>query len=667
MAGLLKCVLAFEHEEIPASLHLRTRNPAVPWATLPFEIPQDRVSWPRGSRPRFAGVSAFGIAGTNAHIVLEEAPAVSARSVESPAETSVWPLVLSAASRAGLRALAAQYADLISGPDAPSVRDVCASAALHRTSLAERAVFIVRDRDALVERLRQFAAGDAQAADVARRAESDGARRVALIFPGQGGQWLGMAREMLGTEPRFAAVVARCDAALPRGTGWTVREQLLAEPDSKAYRMSEIGVLQPVLVVVEIALAELWQSLGVEPVAVVGHSMGEVGAAYFAGALSLEDAMRVICERSRLLQRTSGAGAMAVLELSSDETAERIARYGDRLCVAVVNGPRSTVISGDPSAVAEVRADCEREGIFCRAVQVDVASHSTQMDPLVPELRNAVKDVRPTAAAMALYSTVDAARVDGATLDASYWGRNLRSTVRFGATVAAMLADGIDAFIEVSPHPALLVSVAQVAEARHDEEARQPLAIGSLRRNEPERANMLVSFGALWAAGHSVDWSRVYPRDSFTRVALPTYPWQRERMWPVLSPVGEAKGANAARPALDEAHRDWLYVSRWVTSAASGKDTPRRWVLVGHEAREMQAINDALVAQGGTATIATTVDAASRAVAARSRQRSRPAAARWASSSLPTRATRISPGIRSRRFALCRMLIAGPLLRGSGG
>ena len=614
MAGLIKCILAFEHEEIPASLHLRTPNPKVPWSDVPFKIPQQAVAWPRSERARIAGVTGFGIAGTNAHVVLEEAP-VQAQHAARREVAGPLPLVLSAATPAALRALAGAYADLLTSPDAPSITDLCASAALHRSSLAERAVFIATERDDLLERLRRFAAGDEQAANVARRAEREGRRRIAFVFPGQGGQWLGMARELLANDARFAEVVARCDAALPRGTSWTVREQLLAEPNSKSYRMNEIGVLQPVLVVVEIALAEMWRSLGVEPEAVVGHSMGEVGAAYFAGALSLEDAMRVICERSRLLQRTSGAGAMAMLELSSEETAQRIAGYGDRLCVAVVNGPRSTVISGDPSAVAEVRAECEREGIFCRAVQVDVASHSPQMDPLVPELRAAVKDVDPQAAVMALYSTVDAARMDGAKLDASYWGRNLRSTVQFASATERMLEDGIDAFIEVSPHPALLVSVAQVAGARpQDENTRKPIAIGSLRRNEAERANLLTSFGALWAAGHSVDWSRVFARDSYTRVSLPSYPWQRERLWPTLSPVGEAKGAKAAQPALDEAHRDWLYVSRWVASAASGNDVPRRWVLAGPDTRELQALNDVLVARGATAVVVKSIGDAARAI-----------------------------------------------------
>jgi phthiocerol/phenolphthiocerol synthesis type-I polyketide synthase B len=620
MAGLIKTMLAMEHEEIPASLHLNTPNPAIAWAELPFEIPKQPVAWPRGERPRTAGVSAFGIAGTNAHVVLEEAPSVATPSsgatvAPTTQPDEAWPLVLSAASRVALRAMASSYADRLTAADAPALRDVAATAALHRTALSERAVFVASDRVALVEKLRAFAAGDDQGADAVRRADNVDRRRVAFVFPGQGGQWIGMGRELLATEPAFAEAIARCDAALPTGTPWTVREQLLAEPGGSAFRLHEIAVLQPVLVVVEIALAELWRSLGIEPDAVIGHSMGEVGAAYCSGALSLEDAMLVICERSRLLQRTSGTGAMAALELSADETSRRIAAYGDRLCVAVVNGPRSTVISGEPDAVNAVRAACEREGIFCRAVKVDVASHSTQMDPLVPELVAHVGRVQPRETTTALYSTVDAVRRDGASLDARYWGRNLRSTVQFAPTIERMLDDGIDTFIEVSPHPALLVAIAQVAGERRGKATSSTLAVPSLRRNEPERATLLASFGGLWAAGQSVDWTKLVATNGYTRVSLPSYPWQRERHWPALASVDNGAATTASAAALDERQRDWLYVSRWKPAPIRGADAPKRWLLVGNP-RELRALGDGLLKRGGAATAYPNVDAAALALAA---------------------------------------------------
>jgi acyl transferase domain-containing protein len=615
IAGLIKAMLALEHGVIPPSLHLKTPNPKVPWADLPFEIPKQPVAWPRSAQPRIIGVNTFGIAGTNAHVVIEEAPRAAQRAVANADASTPLPLLLSASSRPALRAMATSYADLLRASDAPSPRDIAASAAHHRTSLGERAVFIAADPTALVEKLCTFAEGDDQGADAVRRADAD-RRRVAFVFPGQGGQWLGMGRELLATNAVFADTVAQCDGALPAGATWTIREQLLAEPGEHTYRLNQIAVLQPVLVVVEIALASVWRSLGVEPDAVVGHSMGEVGAAYFAGALSLADAMGVICERSRLLQRMSGAGAMAMLELSADAAAERIAPYGDRLSVAVVNGPRSTVVSGDSDAVAALRDACEREGIFCRAVQVDVASHSRQMDSLVPELVDALARLTPRDETIPLYSTVDATRLSGTRFDAGYWGQNLRWPVQFATAVERMLEDGIDAFIEVSPHPALLASIAQIADARRVEGARQPIALGTLRRNEPERANVFANLGGLWAAGHPVDWTRVFARDSYTRVTLPTYPWQRERYWPELGTIGAVPNSAATLVAsteasLDDAHRHWMYVTEWRPAPVQGSDTPRRWLLVGN-ARELRPLADALAKRGGAATAVATVDEAAR-------------------------------------------------------
>ena len=325
LAGLLKCVLALEHEEIPASLHLDEPNPAIPWDAMPLDIPQAPVSWPAGNgHARLAGVSAFGITGTNAHVVLEEAP--TAGPVTSPwPRGGALPLVLSAASPDALQALADRYAELLGGSVGPELADVCATAACHRAALEHRAVFVGGDRAELVERLRRFAGGEPQAADAVADAPVAAPRRIAFVFPGQGGQWHGMARELLASEPVFTSTIDACDAALPPATTWTLRGQLDAEPGDGTYRLDEISVIQPTLLAVEIALAATWRAWGVEPAAVVGHSMGEVGAAYFAGALTIEDAMRVICLRSELLQRTSGNGAMALLDLTIAEATERVA------------------------------------------------------------------------------------------------------------------------------------------------------------------------------------------------------------------------------------------------------------------------------------------------------------------------------------------------------
>ena len=251
-------------------------------------------------------------------------------------------------------------------------------------------------------------------------------------------------------EPAFRASLERSEAALRRLVDWSLLEQL-----QSGTRFDDIAVVQPVLLAVEIALANLWRAYGVEPAAVVGHSMGEAAAACVAGALTLDEAMAIVCRRSALMRRTSGQGAMAMVELPLEEAASRLAPFGERLSVAVNNGARSTIVAGEPEALRELLASLDGEGVFCRLVKVDVASHSPQMDPLVPELVASLGELRPTHASIPLYSTVTAERVEGDTLEAAYWGHNLRATVRFRETVVAMQEDGIEGFIEMSPHPLL--------------------------------------------------------------------------------------------------------------------------------------------------------------------------------------------------------------------
>ena len=522
VAGLIKVALALHHGRIPASLNCRELNPAIDWAQTPYEIARQAAPWP-GER-RLGGVSAFGIAGTNAHVVLEQAPVSLTSHGPTSTAPGLWPLPLSARSPEALRALAAAFADLLAAPQAPSLTDVCATAALHRTALEYRAAFAAETAADLIDRLRRFADGEDDAAQALGQSAQAGRHRLAFICPGQGAQWRGMTRELIAHEAMFRASLERAEAALRRHVPWSLMAQLQDDHDDPL--AERISVVQPVLLAVEIALAELWRSRGVEPQAIVGHSMGEIAAAYLAGVLDLATAMAIVCRRSALMERTAGNGAMAMVELPVEQTAARLRQHGGRASVAVTNSPRSCVISGDPAVVASVIADLERDGIFGRLVKVNVASHSLQMDPLVADLVASQSGLCPHTAELALYSTVDAARRDGTELGAEYWGRNLRQTVRFGETIAAMLADGIDTFIELGPHPTLLNAVRQVAENR----GRDVLALPSLRRQEPERLQLLTTIGALFVAGHDIAWRRLFP-DDYARVDLPHYPWQRERHW----------------------------------------------------------------------------------------------------------------------------------------
>ena len=539
LAGLIKAALVLRFGAVPPSLHCDVLNPAIPWSELPLEIPQCLIPLPSDGRKRIAGVSSMGIAGTNAHVVLEEAP------LAPPAVGSLLPraflLPLSARSHSALAELANAYATLLESPDAPALGDVCASAAWYRTPLRHRAAFVSETPADLVDRLRRFSQGDASGAQASGIAMDTRPRRLAFVFPGQGAQWVGMARELLVREPAFRASLERSEAALRPLVDWSLLEQL-----QSGTRFDDIAVVQPVLLAVEIALANLWRAYGVEPAAVVGHSMGEAAAACVAGALTLDEAMAIVCQRSALMRRTSGQGAMAMVELPLEEATSRLEPFGERLSVAVNNGARSTIVAGEPEALRELLASLDGEGVFCRLVKVDVASHSPQMDPLVPELVASLGELRPTHASIPLYSTVTAERVEGDTLEAAYWGRNLRATVRFRETVVAMQEDGIEGFIEMSPHP-LLTPALQPA-----------IALPSLRREEPEQATLLESLGALFVMGHPIEWRRLYA-EGHARVDVPHYPWQRERFWwepsGGLADAPDATGRHGRHPFLTRVFR----------------------------------------------------------------------------------------------------------------
>lgn len=522
IAGLIKATLALHHGAIPASLHFVDPNPHVPWAELPFTVPTATSEWPAADGPRTAAVNSFGIAGTNAHVVLEQAPAAASASVASTRTQAL--LVLSAKSAEALRPLAERHAQQLRSARAPSLQDLCWTAATRCTPLEFRAAFVGSDTGSLTAQLDRYAAGEAAPAEGV--ADTAVQPRVVFVFPGQGAQWAGMARELMACEPVFLAALARCDEAARAWLEVSIVEQLALEPGDARYQLDRIDVIQPTLAALSIAYAALWRSLGVEPDAVVGHSMGEVAAAHVAGVLDIEQAMHIICRRSALMRRTSGQGAMALVELSMADAQTRIAGHENQVAVAVSNSPRSSVISGDPAVVQALVAELEREGVFCRLVKVDVASHSPQMEPLARELAAELSDMVPHAAGTALYSTVLGRRADGDELGAGYWASNLRQPVRFGATVEQLLADGLSVFIELGPHPVLLPSIQQTAQAA----GRESTTIACARREEPEQAAMLAAVGALHCAGRVIDWRRVMPQGG-RHVTLPAYPWQRERHW----------------------------------------------------------------------------------------------------------------------------------------
>ncbi|HZO70840.1 MAG TPA: type I polyketide synthase [Ktedonobacteraceae bacterium] len=527
LAGLIKTALCLKHKVIPPNLHFHEPNPAIPWQDYPLVIPTSLTSWPDSDHSCYAGVSSFGIAGTNAHIVLEEAPPANKQNPDPEyIPSSAYLLPLSAQTANGLKELAYNYVTHLEDAEYAdqTLHDICYTASLRRTHHDYRLAIIGCTRQEIRDKLAAFLGNEMAFAASSMCRATNRQHKIVWIFPGQGSQWVGMGRDLLKQEPVFRAAIEACDRIMRNYVEWSLINELLA--DEERSRLHEIDVVQPVLFAIEVALAALWRSWGIEPDAVVGHSMGEVAAAYVAGALSLDDAAWIICTRSKLLLRVSGKGSMAAVALSLEQARLVVNNYKDLVSVAVNNSPASTVLSGDPTALAEILAKLEQDGVFGHLIKVDVASHSPQMEPLQNDLLLLMQSVQARQERTAIYSTVTGELIDGSALDARYWVSNLCQPVLFLSATQKLLEDHFDIFMEMSPHPLLVGAVRQTIE----QEGACGSVQASLRRDEDGRAALLTTLGNLYLQGCKINWSGLYPVGG-RHVSLPGYPWQRQRCW----------------------------------------------------------------------------------------------------------------------------------------
>ncbi len=534
VAGVMKMVLALHHEALPRTLHVTEPSSHVDWSAGSVELLTGSREWAPGERARRAGISSFGVSGTNAHVIVEEPPAAEAPESDGGARPVVaWPL--SARSGEALRAQAGSLASrLADRADRPV--DVGFSLATARSSFERRAVVVGADPAGLLAGVTTLAEGRAGA--VEGSADVDG--RTVFVFPGQGAQWAGMALELVESSPVFAARMAECAEALGEFVDWSLLDVL-----ADAEMLARVDVVQPVSFAVMVSLAALWRSYGIEPDAVVGHSQGEIAAACVSGALSLADAARVVALRSRAIDESlSGKGGMVSVALPEPAARERIAPWGSRISVAVVNGPSSVVVSGEVAALDELVASCEADGVRVKRIAVDYASHSGQVEELKGRLLADLAPIRPQPGSVPFFSTVTGNWLDTAELDAGYWFTNLRDTVVFESAVRALSGAGYAAFVEVSAHPVLTMAVQETLE----EAGTGPsVAVGSLRRGEGGLDRFLTSVAELHVRGISPDWDAVFAAHEPRRVDLPTYPFQRQRYWPTIA-VGSAP-AKAGDPA----------------------------------------------------------------------------------------------------------------------
>lgn len=547
VTGLVKMVLALRHELIPRTLHADEPTPYIDWQSGSLRLATSPVSWPRATdRPRRAGISSFGVSGTNAHVILEEPPADTSRvhvRPTGPSSHGPFPFVLSARTSQALRAQARRLLAFLSTEPDPA--DLAYSLATTRAALSHRAAVVAADVPSLCDGLRALAdgephpavvrgpvplagprtaGGDEPSADAERGVARPG-RKVVFVFPGQGAQWAGMARELSASSEVFAKSMSACGEALEPFVDWSLADVL-----EDASALERVDVVQPALWAMMVSLAEVWRSFGVRPDVMVGHSQGEIAAACVAGALSLSDGARVVALRSRIIATAlAGQGGMVALSLSAGDTAGLITPWDGRLSVAAVNGPAAVVVAGDTTAVEELLDHCAAEGVRARRIPVDYASHSVQVEEIRDRILADLASLTPRPASLPVYSSVTGEPADTSGWDGTYWYHNLRETVRFEKAVGSALADGHTVLLEVSPHPILTPAVLDILDGDGQPDG---LALGSLRRDEGGLDRVLISLGQLYTHGVDVDWRGVFSDPPPHRLSLPTYPFQHQRYWP---------------------------------------------------------------------------------------------------------------------------------------
>ncbi|MFD5320723.1 type I polyketide synthase [Streptomyces sp. NPDC127098] len=646
VGGVIKAVMAVREARLPRTLHVSEPTPHVDWSSGTVALLTEERDWPDAGRPRRAAVSSFGISGTNAHVIIEQAEDEPAGG-GPPAAPSVAPLVLSARGPEPLAEQARRLADALADRPGVALADVGHSLATRRTAFEERAVVIGRDRERLLDALRDLAADRPRPGVVTGRAKPGG--RTVFVFPGQGSQWAGMAAELLDESPVFAERVEACEKALAPYVDWSLTEVLRGEPEAPAHE--RVDVVQPVLWAVMVALAAVWRAHGVEPDAVIGHSQGEIAAACVAGALSLDDGARVVALRSGAIGQllADRDGGMLHVALSAEQMVSRLERRGDGIAVAADNGVRSVVLSGPGAALDELRAELLAERVPAKRVPVDYASHSADVELLERRLLADLAPLDPGEPDVPMLSTVTGAWVGAGELDARYWYANLRRTVRFAPVVRELAGRGCTAFVEVSAHPVLAASVQETLEDLD----HAAVVTGTLRRGEGGLGRFAASAAELHVSGVPVDWATFFPGGG--QADLPTYPFLTRRYWheedglparPAVAPSPEhrvdhdfwraveegdlgglgtrlgvaAEDLSRVVPALSDWHRaqteaatvnSWRYRVEWqpLPGVAAAGPPRGRWLLVAPpDAEPASALADALAAQRADLLLVETPD-----------------------------------------------------------
>ncbi|MGO9696737.1 MAG: type I polyketide synthase, partial [Mycobacterium sp.] len=562
IAGLIKVVLSLQHEVLPQNLHFENPSPNIPWDSLPVRVVDKAIPWHADGRPRRAGTSSFGFSGTNAHVLIEEAPSKSAVAAPEPTtgDEAVGVLPLSARSPEALVALAQRYGAWLEAHPEVDIADVSFTAGAGRSHFEHRAALVVDS----VEGARELLAGLAEnrLGPGAVRGECGDPPKTAWLFTGQGSQYPGMARELFDTEPVFADTVKRCaeaiDGLLPR----PLLEVLFDTDSDDGETLRHTSFAQPALFAIEMGLARLWQSWGIEPDVVLGHSVGQYAAACVAGVFSLEDGARLMAERGRLFGNLPEGGRMVAVFADAQQV-ERVADEFARVSVAAYNG-RNTVLSGPAADLEQIVARLSGDEIRCTWLDTSHAFHSELLEPALDEFESYAKGFEFAVPTLPLVCNRTGAVLTAETpLDAQYWRRHSRQPVQFAESVQTVAQLGCSVLMEIGPQPILTGAATQV----WPESSAAPRAIASLRKGADARHQIAEALAAVYVAGHRPEFAALHHRPRHG-LELPTYPFQRRRFWPKNADIRGidghgATGSGILGSAKDLASGDTVYTSRW--------------------------------------------------------------------------------------------------------
>ncbi len=552
IASIIKTSLMLQHKKIPPNLNFKTPNPNIDFEKLRLRIPTSLEEWKIGSsKQRIAGINSFGFGGSNACVILKEFNQKKEKSVKTEKQEKRVLIPISGHNQEALNAAVEQCFDFLNSDEYKSentgLQDIGYTKAIRRGHQQYRIAVSAKTEEELKEYLSAVIDGEKRNTIATGEAKPDSIKKLVFVFSGMGQQWQAMGRELLKKEPEFRKTVEKCDAIFREHTDeWSLLEELTK--DEANSRINETRIAQPAIFSLQAGLNKLWNLRGVIPDAIIGHSVGEVAAAYAAGVLSLEDAICVCYNRSRLQQTTAGFGKMLAVGLSLEKAEEIITLYEDQVSIGAINSPSSITLAGDTKALEDIAEVLESENVFNKFLRVEVPYHSPIMDYILPDLEASLKSLAPRKSKINFVSTVTGKLIDGSEIDGKYWCKNARGTVRFQAGIEELAATGHNIFVEIGAHPVLSVSIKENLDANN----KKGILLPSLRRKEDDEITLLNSLGQLYCIGYPIDWIAVYNKE-YKLVRLPSYPWQRDTYW------AESDEAKLLRIGRDYENQDLVH------------------------------------------------------------------------------------------------------------